>query len=826
MRHAAAIVGVVLVVLPGVEASQAATLRGNGIDRATRAFVENRGQWPEDVRFLTRARGAWVWADAQGLWIDLPPRPGARDGLVLRMAIEEISDESELVGLDRLSAIHSFFLGNDPARWVGGAPSYAAVGWKNVQPGIDLVSRVLDDGSLKYDVLVAPGADLSRLVLRCDGSRRVVEEDEGVLRIESDVGFVRHRLGPSFEVQPDGFRRPVIVRHRLLPRRRIGLEVEGRDPARPLVIDPGLVWSTYLGSSGGVVGDTGYGVAFDPTSGDVIAVGEKDGPTFPTTPGAYQHPGSRTDVYVTRLAAADGSLVYSCVLGGISDQERPNAVVVDATGRPVVVGRTFGSDFPTTPGAFDTVRTTVAETGFAFRLSESGDALEWSTYLESSWSASAYAVALDPRTGSVVVGGTTTDGVFPTTPGAWDETPNGSSDGFVTRIDPSGSFLEWSTYFGGSGLETVLAVAVDEIGDVYLTGETQSADLPTTPGAFDRTLGHLVFRSAFVAKLSGLGDRLLWSTYLGGDTVGAADVGMAIQVSSGMDVFVGGQSSPSFPTTPGAFQSGIPGGFATRFDQAGALIASTTLGGPGSEPFKGLFLDGAGVATLAFQTDGAMPIVPGGYSDTYIGPPWDGAVARLNPSLSRLLYSSYVGGPGYEVIGGSAMSAEGRVALTGATQNQFPTTPCSASPTYNGGQTDAFVFVLDPVLTGTTPVGRSVPACRGPIQLNAWAVPTSGATDFGLWASGAPPFARGKLLLGRPRSSAVQRAGVALWVDGTAPLRIVAVQADADGYLEIPLSLAGAPSGGRFGAQVVFETTGCPPSGPLASSPGLEVVVQ
>ena len=301
-----------------------------------------------------------------------------------------------------------------------------------------------------------------------------------------------------------------------------------------------FVYSTYLG--GGAL-DRGAGVAVD-TSGNAYVTGESSSDDFPTTPGAFQmtYNGGLKDAFVAKLSAAGTALLYSTYLGGTGG-EGGSGIAVDTTGNAHITGTTFSADFPTTPEALQSTITT--QPAFITKLSTTGDALVYSTFLGGSGIDQPSSIAVGPAGNAYITGGThSTD--FPTTPGAFQRVKGtgNSEDAFVAKINPQGTALVYSTYLGGSEAEGGFDVAIDSSGNAYLTGITLSADFPTTPGAFQTALtGN---GDAFVTKLNAEGSGLVYSTYLGGNGL---DQGSGIGVgTSGSTYVTGSTGSTDFPT--------------------------------------------------------------------------------------------------------------------------------------------------------------------------------------------------------------------------------------------------------------------------------------
>jgi uncharacterized repeat protein (TIGR01451 family) len=296
-------------------------------------------------------------------------------------------------------------------------------------------------------------------------------------------------------------------------------------------------------------------------SGSVSITGQTDSTNFPTTAGAFQRTfgGSFEDAFVTRLDPSGSALVYSTYLGG-NGLDAGNGIAVDASGNAYVIGLTGSTDFPTTAGAFQTAshggNPNCPCDAFVTKLNATGTGLVYSTYLGGSGEERGRGIAVD-ASGDAYVTGTTASTDFPATPGAFQTTFGGINDVFVTKLNPSGSGLVYSTYLGGSGDGGGSGIAVDASGNAYVVGSTASTDFPTTAGAFQTAFGGGQ-DDAFVTKLNPSGSAPVYSTYLGGsDTDGSS--GIAVD-ASGNAYVIGGTLSTDFPTTAGAFQRTFGGG--------------------------------------------------------------------------------------------------------------------------------------------------------------------------------------------------------------------------------------------------------------------------
>src|SRR6266853_243586 len=488
-------------------------------------FEANRGQTHKDVRFLSRGPGysLYLTADEAVLVLSKPtpdtPR-NARDtrrdpklqgkSVALRMSLVGAARKPQVTGLDELPGKANYFIGKDRSKWRTNAPTYAKVQYRNVYPGIDLVYYG-NQRQLEYDFVVAPGADPKTIALRLQGARKLEIDAEGNLVLRTAGGDIcQHK--PIIYQEIDGVRQAIDGSYVRKGANRVGFQVAAYDTTRPLIIDPVLSYSTYLGGSGG---EKGLAIAVD-TNGNAYVTGSTFSANFPTTAGSFQPTyGGVTDAFVTKLDPTGSALIYSTYLGGSSGDEG-NAIAVDAGGSAYVTG-IAGSDFPTTPGAVEAVGAIGA---FVTKLDPSGSALAYSTYLGGNRSGSnGSGIAVDAF-GNAYVTGFASSG-YPTTPGAFQRTFNSpagvnhpfTSDAFVTKLNPTGTGLVYSTYLGGSEVDFGTGIAVDVDGNAYVTGFTASADFPVTPGPQPLYGGGF---DAFVTKLQATGSALAYSTYLGG----------------------------------------------------------------------------------------------------------------------------------------------------------------------------------------------------------------------------------------------------------------------------------------------------------------------
>ena len=539
------------------------------------AFVPNVGQLDRRVRYAAQAGGSSFFFTRTEAVLAL--RKGKR-GVALRLGFLGANPAPAIAGARPGTGRVNYLLGSDPARWHTNLPTYGEIVYRDLWPGADLRLRG-QSGTLKYEFRLAPGADVSRIRLGYRGQQRLSLGRSGELRIETALGLLRDARPVSYQ-QIGGRRVAVKSRFALGRGGAYGFTVGAYDRRYPLVIDPGLAYSTFLGGSGP---DQGVGIAID-GAGSAYLTGTTGSDNFPTTAGAFDttYNSGGGDAFVTKLDASGAALGYSTYLGG-SDDDGTSALALDGAGNAYVTGHTASADFPTTAGAFDTSFNGSVD-AFVTKLDASGAALGYSTYLGGSGYDGASGIELDGA-GSAYLSGATDGTDFPTTAGAFDTTYNGLGDAFVTKLDASGAALGYSTYLGGSGTDGGHSIAVDGAGGAYLTGNTQSyEDFPTTAGAFDTTWNGGT--DSFVTKLDASGAALGYSSYLGGSDY---DLGQGIAVDGAGNAYLTGYTgSPSFPTTAGAFDRTYNDGgdaFVTKVDASGAALGySSYLGGSQLRP--------------------------------------------------------------------------------------------------------------------------------------------------------------------------------------------------------------------------------------------------
>ena len=482
--------------------------------------------------------------------------------------------------------------------------------------------------------------------------------------------------------------------------------VVAADEAEPPAYSYKIAYATYLG---GGRGEQLREVIPGP-DGSVLVGGQSNSNDLPTTPGVVQrryggeepptgHGGLvGGDCFLARLGPKGAKLVFCTYFGGSKQERNVYGMALDSKGNIVITSATRSPDLPTTAGAFQRKYGGGPSDWMVAKLSGDCKKLLWCTYVGGKGDESPRGgLGLDRHDNVYVVGGTGS-GDFPTTPGAFQRRRKGDRDAAVVKLKPDGSGLLFSTRLGGSGWDGTMGVRVDASGNVYVAGHTRSKDFPVTAGAPQARLGGKT--DAYFAKLSPDGGKLLHATYLGG---GQQEFGEhRLRLGPGGSVLLTGVSgSGDFPTTPKAFQRKLKGrtdGFLTKLSPDGRkFVFSSLLGGSGGEFFLMPTPDARGNIFIVGHTSSRdFPVTPGALQGKYGGGGGDAALAIFSADGAKLLYATYLGGSGNDLIRSIAIGPKGEVYLVGSTSSKdFPVTGGAFQRRLAGGSA-AFVVKLMP----------------------------------------------------------------------------------------------------------------------------------
>jgi hypothetical protein len=662
------------------------------------AFTENTGQWDARVLYRANAGDATMWITNDGVVYEFIRRvrevnandPGQIDGsdqteiMTLRTALVGANSNPTAFGDKTLDYRCNYLIGSDPSGWRTDVPNYAAVVLEDVYPGIDL-TYYGNGRQMEYDFVVGPGADYSQITVRYEGAEALTIDDDGALQVTTSWGEIKE-LAPVVYQEKNGSRRAVTARFDLTNETtfsfRLGKEYE---PSLPVVIDPVLVYAAYLVGSNE---DPCTGIAVDEFGAAYVTgwTASQDFPTLSPYDGTLNdgNPGFSSDAFVTKVAADGSGLVYSTYLGGIG-HDAAFDIDVDDEGNVYVVGRTDSDDFPI-QNAFQPSRDGDEEhDAFLAKISASGNALIYSTYLGGSLDEDARGVEVDAA-GAVYVSGVTSSVDFPVQ-NAYASTLTGGIDAFIAKFASDGQSLIYSTYFGGSGDDRGADIAIDLSGAAYIAGSTNSLDMPLVNAFQDTIIGNLVDGTldGFVAKLSSDGSGLDYSTYLGGQRPDACN---AVAVNAAGEAYVAGYANSSgFPlvnvyqTPIGAYTGGA---FVTKLSADGAsLIYSTRVGSGDGEEIFGMVVDETGAAyvtgttlSMDFPTVNGIPGTPDyGYK---------AFVTKLSHDGSGLVYSTLLLGAHAAIAYGIDVDRHGAAYVGGVTPPALPSSGGSNSNGLNG----------------------------------------------------------------------------------------------------------------------------------------------
>ncbi len=657
-------------------------------------FTENLGQLGEGAGSLYCQGSPLSVALGPG-WVSYYHRSDA-EGVLVLIDLED-ANAVKPVGVDPTSHPTNFFKGDDPDSWVVGAGSYREALFEGIWDGIDLRYRFAE-GSLKYDLVVAPHADLDQVRFSYRGQSALsIDAATGDLVIHTPVVDLVDTAPVSFQDGQD-----IDSRFVLLDRDTVTVQVDGRDPSLPLVIDPGLTFSTFIGG-GGYEGTT---FVLDDV-GDVYMSGFTGSLDFPTTPGVvFPQDLAKADGVVMKLKGDGSDLLFSTYLGS-DDHDGAMALVLASDGDVIVTGQTWGSDFPSTSGAFTSGG---AGTGDAYvvRFNHNCSAIQWSARIGGTDDEAGMTVDLLSNGDIVLVGYTYSDD-FPVVSGCLDDTYNGGSDFFVSRLSSNGTTLMASTYIGGSSDEdpTNRMMVVGDDDHVYVAIQTDSFNFPTTQGALSDTLEGC--HDAAVFKMDENLTELRWSTYVGGS--GHENPESLAVDGDGNVYIVGRTSSPDLPVTDGAWMSSLDEGdnwdsFLLKLGPDGSTVEFCTYYGGDAEDYgQDLCVgdDGLVYFTLITESTG-MPTTEHCWAATLSGE-WDIYIGVLDGENQTVRYGTYLGGNKTEGWMGHIGLYDGSATVSSYSESKDYPTTAGAYDTSHDGVMDIVVSrfeveLSDPVLPG------------------------------------------------------------------------------------------------------------------------------
>ena len=696
------------------------------------SFVRNIGQIEGPVQYYERAESHATFFSPDAVHFRFTgTRSRTRgDVLTLRFLGQRSNDARRLTARNPLEGHVNYIMGQDPKRWLYDIPMFKEVIYEQAFPGTD-IHFYGNQRQLEYDIILSPGTNPNTVRFAYEGANNLRLNAAGDLEIVLDGGTIIQNRPTIFQ-EIDGVRHAVSGAFELFaenhPSKRTthayGFKLGNYDPKYPVVIDPILVYSTYLG---GTHHDHAHGIAVD-SAGNTYIAGETRSLTFPIAAPIQAAMAGDEDAFVTKLNASGTGVLYSTYLGG-QNHDEAYGISVDASGNAYVSGYTRSSTFPVSASAFQQSLSR-NDDAFLIALDPSG-ALMYSTYLGGTRSDKSFTNAND-GTGMVYLGGTTSSSNFPTV-SAYQPTSGGDSDAFVAKIDTTkfgAASLVYSTYLGGKKDEEGNGIAVNTLGEVFISGTTESKStggtpFPVTAGAYQSSLNGE--EDAFLTRLSAAGNSLIYSSYLGGDK---DEKGWGVALNGTSTAYITGASESksgvgAFPTTVGALQStraGEEDAFLSEIDTSigGSLglIYSTYIGGSNKDVGYAVAVDGAGRAHVTgyskVTNQTLFPVTVDAIQSTYGGNE-DAFYLILDPAQSGtagLVFSTYLGGKKYDKGRGIVLDSAGNAYITGKTRSDgtqsFPTTSGSFQ-SFSAGNDDAFIAKIG-IATNAPPVIGADPA--------------------------------------------------------------------------------------------------------------------
>jgi hypothetical protein len=651
------------------------------------AFEPNRGQAKQDSEYLVHHGQATTYFNGAKTTTTI----GGSD---ISMSLEDSSNPN-FSGVDQLESKTNYFIGQDQSRWHRDIPNYKQLIAKNVYPGIDL-KYYGTNSQLEHDFIVSPGADYKQIAFHFDGQKNLILDTEGNLILKTEKSDLRLNAPITYQQTSSstGKSKHTIPSKFELNDNKVTIALDADyDRTQTLIIDPTLVYSTYLG---GTDNDNAYNIAVDST-GNAYVSGQSDSTSnFPVVSPFQAANAGGSDTFVAKFNSTGSALVYSTYLGGSGVDWGDGGIAVDASGNVYVSGNTDSSDFPTS-SPYQATYGGGGLDAFITKLDPTGSSLVYSTYLGGSgadWAIGGLAIDTGDN---VYVSGKTNSIDFPTA-SPFQGSNTGGYDAYVAKLDSTGTTLVYSSYLGGSGNEVARDLGIDSSNNIYVTGFTDSLDYPTSSPYQGSNAGGT--NDAFLSKVDASGSFLTYSTYLGG--TGNEEVyGIAVD-GSGSAYIVGSTDSADLPVA--SPYQGAPTGFGdafiTKFDNTGtALTYSTYLGGGSGDFARGVDVDQSGNAYIIGITSSSDFPLLAPVQSTLAG--WyDIFVTKLNSSGSALVYSTYLGGTSLDdTYGDIVADSSGNAYISGYTRStDFPTFD-SFQASHGGSTNDAFIAKFNPELS-------------------------------------------------------------------------------------------------------------------------------
>ena len=692
------------------------------------AFEAHRGQTRSSTQFLARGDGYSIVLHAGGIVLSLhPAEPAASshgsqlpderrtlnwgaktplpagdkpENTFLALDLVGANLNPAAIGEEPLPTKVNYFVGNDPKQWQTNIQTYARIRYQNVYPGIDLVYYG-NNRQVEYDFIVSPGANPNRIQLAAQGVDSVTVDPEGNL-VLTKGGRQVHFQAPNVYQEVNGLRTKVLGGYSVKDSRRVGFKLGPHDPSASLVIDPVLVYSTFLG---GRSDDQATAITVD-AFGNAYVTGTTSSSDLPLTTSGTFNPDQQR-MFVAKLDVSGSAFLYADYFGGTSGNDYPTSIAVDANGSAYVTGQAYSNDFPVANAYQSTLKG--ASNAFITKVSADGSSLVYSTYLGGSGLDYGQGIAINAN-GEATLAGVTSSLDFPLANACQSTIPpdqNGQwgSYGFFSRLSADGLSLIYSSYLGGSNnwygegtpMSLVMGIALDLGDNLYIAGNTTTTDFPTTPGAYRTTsTGQPWVATPFISKFNNAGG-IVYSTYFGGTYTNVTSVAVDTNGSAYVTGFDPGDDN--FPITstslcnPGS--QSCQGGYAAKLSPDGSTLAySTYLAPDNSGTGQTVQVDANGDAYIAGNTYSSQypTVTP---LENFTGGS-DLLIVELNPTGTAQLFATFIGGDQDEYPYSMVLDSHESLYIAGWTASSYFPVTQSAFQGLWGGKNDAFVLKIAP----------------------------------------------------------------------------------------------------------------------------------
>jgi len=663
--------------------------------------VQNKGQWENRILYKTNFKGGNLFVENSAFTYVFYPKDGfhhhgskkeeikhkSMEFHALRMDFENAIPAHQVEAQEKQSFYHNYFIGNDPKKWSSQVGVYKTVIYKGLYKGIDV--KVFGRGNnVRYDFIIAPGANPSDIVLKFSGQDELFLR-KGKLIISTQVGDIIQEAPHAYQETKEGVFKNINCQYALTDN-RLCVKITGRyDLSLPLVIDPTLIFSTYTGS---LADNWGASASFD-AAGNGYTAGRAFGVGYPLTLGAFQTvymgPGLTSsglggDISLSKFNTTGTSLIFSTYLGGDST-DTPQSITVDSNSCLIVLGRTSSPNFPVLTGCYDLVKSGGTDI-IVTKFNSTGTALLGSTFiggsgddginidedeqfignLKRNYSDDGRGAVHVDANNNIYIASCTKSTDFPVTTGCFQNANGGLQDGCVFKFNPTLTTLIFSSYLGGTDNDAAYNLALDALNGLYVTGGTLSNNFPITPGALKTVYGGNI--DGFVSHIAASGGTILQSTYIGTQLY---DQSYFVQVDKDNDVYLYGQCSGNYTCTALTYSNASSGQFIHKLDSTLAVTLFSTMfgasrGTPDIVPSaflvdvcKSIYVSGWGGTLFGLNgstsSTSLMPVTSNAFQATTDGS--DFYFASFKQNATALQYGTFFGGAaGQEHVDGGTSS--------------------------------------------------------------------------------------------------------------------------------------------------------------------------